>query len=160
MALTDSDIFSAICQINPGQSIETIMNQYEKAKRINIEIEKRLAAPVEEEKPEAVEEVVVMEAPVVEEQPPKKKYTRRQLKVKPQDAIKEGAIFCCICGEERQSLTAKHLAGHGITVAEYKELCGYSPKQPLMSLQHLANSHEVIAKAQQARMEKRAANNG
>lgn len=156
MALDDKDIFEAICKLNSGQPIEVIMAQYERAKRMNMDIERRAVAsaiPEPEQQPEQVVEV----AEVVEDvAPPKKKYTRRSLRVKPQDAITEDVIYCCICGEERQSLTAKHLATHDITVDEYKKLCGYPMEQPLMSGKRLAKSKEIIARAQQARLDKRA----
>lgn len=156
MALEDKDIFNAICNLNAGQPIDVIMAQYEKAKRMNMEIERRSMSLIEAEiqaAPEQVEEEVEIEEEML---PPKKKYTRRQLRVKPQDAITEDAIFCCICGEQRQSLTTKHLATHDITVEDYKKLCGYPADQPLMSGKRLAKSKEIIARAQQARLDKRA----
>lgn len=156
MALDDKDIFNAICNLNAGQPIDMIMAQYEKAKRMNMEIERR-SMSIDDPELEAAHEPASAEMEIVEEiLPPKKKYTRRQLRVKPQDAITEDAIFCCICGEERQSLTAKHLATHDITVEEYKKLCGYPSDQPLMSGRRLAKSKEIIARAQQARLDKRA----
>lgn len=156
MALEDKDIFEAICKLNPGQSIEVIMAQYEKAKRMNMEIERRsvaTCAPEPEPQPESVAEVTEAVEKVM---PPQKKYTRRKFRVKAQDAITNDVIYCCICGEERQSLTAKHLATHGITVDEYKKLCGYPLDQPLMSGKRLAKSKEIIARAQKARLDKRA----
>lgn len=160
MALDDKDIFNAICNLNAGQPIDVIMAQYEKAKRLNMEIERRTLTFNEPEQ-ETIVEPMEEEVEVVEEVlPPKKKYTRRQLRVKPQDAITEDAIFCCICGEERQSLTTKHLATHDITVEDYKKLCGYPANQPLMSGKRLAKSKEIIARAQQARLDKRASQQG
>lgn len=158
MSLDDRDIFAAIFEKFIDQPIEVVMSQYEKAKMLNIEIEKRVANTLAQENEPPVEELIVEEVEDIEPAPePKKKYTKRNLKVKPQDAITENAIFCCICGEERQSLTAKHLAGHDLTVPEYKKLCGYGPKTPLMSGKRLAKSREIISRAQQARMEKKAA---
>lgn len=154
MALEDRDIFAAICSRCSDQPIEFIMEQYEKAKRLNMDIEKRVGcSDTAETSPET--EAAAAE-PVEEIQPPKKKYTRRMLKVKPQDAITDESIFCCICGEQRQSLTQKHLACHDITVEDYKKLCGYPQNQPLMSNNRLARSKEIIARAQQARIDKRA----
>lgn len=160
MALEDKDIFMAICARGQDVPIERIMEEYEKAKKLNMDIEKRfddarhcVPEPAMPESAAVVEEINY-------EPQPKKKLNKRNLKVKPAEAIKDTAIFCCICGAERQSLTAKHIAGHGMTVAEYKSLCGYSPDQPLMSRQRLAKSQEIIARAQQARMAKRAENEG
>lgn len=160
MALDDKDIFQAICARYADQPFEFIMAQYEKAKLMNMEIERRtstMCMPESSPEPEQEEMPEVVEVAEVVEQPARKKYTRRQLRVKPQDAITEDVIYCCICGEERQSLTAKHLAQHGITVEDYKKLCGYPANQPLMSGRRLARSKEVIARAQQARMDKKAA---
>lgn len=155
MALEDKDIFAAICSRCSDQPIEFIMEQYEKAKRLNMDIEKRIGnGDTAENAPEC--DVAASETKE-EAAPPKKKYTRRMLKVKPQDSITDDAIFCCICGEERQSLTQKHLACHDISVEDYKKLCGYSPDQPLMSNRRLARSKEIIARAQQARIDKRRA---
>ncbi len=155
MALEDRDIFAAICSRCSDQPIEFIMEQYEKAKRINMDIEKRIDnGDTVEESPECA----LTAAEIIEKvESPKKKYTRRKLKVKPQDSITDDAIFCCICGEERQSLTQKHLACHDISVEDYKKLCGYSPDQPLMSNRRLARSREIIGRAQKARIDKRRA---
>lgn len=159
MPLEDKDIFQAVCSLYADKGIDVIMAEYAKAKKINSTIEKRdgLGANAEfnAPEPEIVETVEVIEPEPVE--PPKKRYTKRMLKVKPQDAITEDYIKCCICGEERQSLTAKHLANHEITVEDYKKLCGYPANLPLMSKKRLAKSKEIIARAQQARLDKRAA---
>lgn len=156
MALEDKDIFAAVCARYQDQPMDYIMEQYALAKKINMEIEKNLntvieAAPCECEQ----EEIEIVEEQVI---PPAKRYTKRNLKIKPQDAITDDSIFCCICGLERQNLTAKHIAAHGLSVAEYKKLCGYAPEQKLMSRRRLAKSREIINKAQQARLEKKAVN--
>lgn len=159
MALEDRDIFLGICNRSSDMSIEAIMAQYEKAKLLNMEIEKRIGQNLEEntEPAQEVKEVEIDEIPVCE--PPKKKYTRRSLKVKPQDSITDDLIYCCICGEGRQNLTSTHLNLHDITVEDYKKLCGYDANQPLMSNKRLARSREIIAMAQQRRLEKKAAHN-
>ncbi len=83
-------------------------------------------------------------------------YTKRDLKVKPKDAIKEDKITCCICGKEGQTITGRHLAHHnGITPEGYKKLCGYSADQPLMSAAHLASMKKNVMKAQEARKSKK-----
>lgn len=155
MALEDRDIFAAICSRCSDQPIEFIMEQYEKAKRLNMDIEKRLDNGNGSESTPECEAAAAEITEIVE--PPKKKYTRRMLKVKPQDAITDDAIFCCICGEARQSLTQKHLACHDISVQDYKTLCNYPQDKPLMSNKRLARSKEIIARAQQARIDKRRA---
>lgn len=158
MALEDRDIFKAIFDRNVGQPIEFIMAQYEKARLLNKEIEKHdmdEAAVV----CEAVEESAAIEEIPEDVPAPRKRITRRNFKVKPQDSITQDVIYCCICGEERQSLTAKHLANHDITVEEYKKLCGFPMNQPLMSGKRLEKSKEIIARAQQARLKKKALEN-
>lgn len=161
MSLEDRDIFLAICGRYTDQPIEFVMEQYEKAKRLNIGIEQRIGsainscqAPVEEEVVAIVEDIPEEPAPVQ-----KKHYTKRMLKVKPQDAITDDYIACCICGEKRQSLTVKHLGTHEISVEDYKKLCGYPASQALMSNKRLEKSREVIRRAQQQRLEKRKAMN-
>ena len=154
MALEDKDIFMAICNRYADHPIEFIMEQYEKAKRMNLLIEKKIgeisSAPlVEESAP-----VESAPAPAPQEELPRKKYTRRDLKVKPQNAITDEAVTCCLCGAKRQSLTATHLATHDITKEEYLKLCGYAPDQKLMSGKRLEKSKEIIGRAQKARLEK------
>lgn len=154
MALEDKDIFVAICNRYADHPIEFIMEQYEKAKRMNLLIEKKIG---ELASIPPVEEVVQIETEVVPETPeelPRKKYTRRDLKVKPQNAITDDAITCCLCGAKRQSLTSTHLATHDITKEEYRKLCGYGPDQKLMSGRRLEKSKEIIGRAQKARLEK------
>lgn len=160
MALEDRDIFTAICNRYPDKPMDFIMAEYEKSRNMNRQIELREAR--EEQNSQAAEAVAAFagDAPtvVVEEVvavPEKKRFNRRNFKVRPENAITEDVIYCCICGEPRQNLTVKHLAQHGFTVEEYKELCRYAPNQPLMSKKHLAHSREVVAKAQQARLEKK-----
>lgn len=137
MALADKDIFNAICEQNPGKPIEYIMKQYEIALRMNREIEKN--SDRENDANEIVQE--------------QKKYTRRGLKIKPRNSILEDVVYCCICGEPRQAITSRHLATHGITVEDYKKLCGFAPSQSLMSEKRLKKSREATAMARNARHE-------
>jgi predicted transcriptional regulator len=82
-------------------------------------------------------------------------YTRRSLKVKPQDAITKDAITCCICGKIMSSINARHLASHnGLTKEGYLKLCGYPADQALMSLNHLSKMKSQVLKAQKAREKK------
>lgn len=158
MALEDRDIFKAICERFTDQPIEFIMAQYAKAKRMNMEIERLLAWDVDADDDLEEEVEIDDEEPDEVAAPPKRRLNRRHFKVKPEDSITDEFIRCCICGEERQSLTSKHLAKHDVTVEDYKRACGFDPDKPLMSGKRLAKSKEVIARAQQARLEKRAAN--
>ncbi|MEG6501848.1 MULTISPECIES: MucR family transcriptional regulator [unclassified Desulfovibrio] len=155
MALEDKDLFNAIFNKYSDQPIEFIMEQYEKAKILNIAIEKRQQSqPVTTDAESATD--AMTEPSNAENVTPKKKYTKRDLVVKPQAAITDEHIKCCICGQERSILTSRHLAQHGITVDEYKTLCRYDAKQPLMSNNRIEHARVVIAKAQQARKAKKA----
>lgn len=156
MSLDDRDIFTAICNKFPDQPIEFIMAQYEKAKMMNIDIERRVGSAVPEIVAVEVEEPVEIEE-VVDEPAPKKKYTRKKMVVKPEDSITDTDIACCICGQRRQSLTRKHLDTHGISVEEYKKICGFPPDQALMSRKRYTKSLEIIKRAQKKRLEKKAA---
>ena len=90
------------------------------------------------------------------ERHPKEKYTRRNLVVKPEEAISEQEIACCICGKTFQNLTTKHIQSHDLTVEEYKKLCGYGPEQKLISSKLLNKLQANVLKAQQAREKKKA----
>jgi len=82
-------------------------------------------------------------------------YTKRNLKVKPEAAITDIAIACCICGQTFKTLTTRHLITHnGLTKEGYLKLCGYDPTTPLMSRQHYKNMVKTIAKAQNSRKAK------
>ena len=95
------------------------------------------------------------EETISEPSAPKKKYTRRNLVVKPEEAISEQEIACCICGKTFQNLTTKHIQSHDLTVEEYKKLCGYGPEQKLISSKLLNKLQANVLKAQQAREKKR-----
>lgn len=153
MALEDKDIFNAICNRYKDQPMDFIMEQYALARKINMEIEKQAAQynEVAESRPVTETEPIQEDTPA----PAPKRYTKRNLVIKPQEAITDDSIVCCICGLERQNLTSKHLAAHGLTIEEYKKLCGYGPDQKLMSRRRLAKSREIIGIAQQARMDKK-----
>ena len=68
-------------------------------------------------------------------------------------------LLCCLCGKAACSLTSRHLANHGINVEEYKYLCGYPSEQKLMSRNFEAKMRRNVQRAQQARKEKRRAEN-
>ena len=151
MALEDKDIFNAIFNKYSDQPIEFIMEQYEKAKILNMAIERRINAQAEQ--PVKVEE---------EKKPapaPKKIFTKADLVFNPAEAITDNTITCCLCGKAACSLTSRHLANHGINVEEYKYLCGYPSEQKLMSRNFEAKMRRNVQRAQQARKEKRRAEN-
>ena len=90
---------------------------------------------------------------------PKKIFTKADLVFNPAEAITDNTITCCLCGKAACSLTSRHLANHGINVEEYKYLCGYPSEQKLMSRNFEAKMRRNVQRAQQARKEKRRAEN-
>lgn len=85
-------------------------------------------------------------------------YTKRNLVVKPEEAITDDHISCCICGRKMKNLNAKHLASHDIDMDSYKKLCGYVPDTNLISASLLMQLQENVLKAQQGREAKAKAN--
>ena len=160
MALDDKDIFAAIFAKHSNQPIEYVMAEYEKAKRLNMEIEKRLmeqAEPVAPVTPVAAPVKQVALIPEIEKKPvpQKKQYTQADLKFAPATAITDKSITCCLCGKQALTLTARHLAHHEISVEDYKKLCGYEPTQKLMAREYLAKMTDNAKRAQEARAAKR-----
>ncbi len=139
MSLQEKDIFNAVFNRFDDKPIEFVMEQYEKVLRINREIETRLLTKNEEEQPEV-------------KKSNKEKFNRSTLLIKPEEAIQDDYIACCICGVKKERLQAGHFAKHGITSEEYKEICGYDKKQPLMSNKSVEKSRKIMKKAQEARM--------
>lgn len=126
---TYKDIFNSIFSRNIGPHIEVVMQEYEKTKMLDDEFERRLCC--QNFNIESVEQVVQeISVPVV---PTKKKYIWRMLKVKPEEAIGEDFIKCCICGQEGDAITSAHLKKYDMTVEEYKKLCLYPREQALIS---------------------------
>lgn len=166
MALEDKDIFNAIFQKHSDQPIEFIMEQYEKAKLLNMAIERRLnqqpaQAGTEADSAADVASPAAEAQTVVEEKQPapvkKKVFSKQDLVCDPAGAITDNTITCCLCGKAACSLTSRHLASHGINVEEYKYLCGYPSEQKLMSKNFEAKMRRNVQRAQQARREKRLA---
>lgn len=93
--------------------------------------------------------------PEAEAPAPKKKYMKRSLVVKPEEALGEDQVPCCLCGRGFQNLTAHHLLSHDLTVEEYKKLCGYAPDQKLISHNLLERLQENVQKVQRSREKKR-----
>lgn len=149
--ISDADLLKLVMDRFPEQPSTFIIEQFVALKAGLIQANNKLAGEG------VVEPTIVDERPVVEntvsEEPvaPKKKYSRRSLVVKPEEAITGEHITCCICGKKFQNLTTKHIASHGINVEEYKKLCGYSPEQRLLSSMLLKKLQENVQKAQGAR---------
>ena len=61
-------------------------------------------------------------------------YTQADLKFNPVNALQGDKATCCLCGKQFDIITKPHLReSHGITPEEYRNLCGYSPTQRLMT---------------------------
>lgn len=159
MPLEDKDIFKAIFDRYCDQPIEFIMAQYEKAKLLNRDIERRLSSPDAAAMPEAAQ--LPAAAPAAEAAPAPevtpvpvpepKRPTKKDLVADPKKAISEDSIVCCLCGESFNTLTARHLKNHHISVEEYKYICGYPSTQKLMSFNLAATMARNVQKAQAAR---------
>lgn len=78
------------------------------------------------------------------------------MKCDPAEAITDMSVTCCLCGKQSLTLTDRHLAHHGITVEEYKKLCGYSEQQKLIVHNLLAQLTTNARRAQAVRAAKRA----
>ena len=158
MALEDKDLFEAIFKKYGNQSIDFVMEQYEKAKLLNMAIEKRILEqnkfiiPVrtvdnlsQEQKVHANQEAILQ----------KKSYSKEDFVCVPENAIQDTCITCCLCGKQALSLTSRHLSTHGISPDEYKFLCGYDQNQKLMARNYLVKRQANALRAQEARATKK-----
>jgi predicted transcriptional regulator len=149
------DLMTAIIESNPGINIEDAWKMYRELLTRVYALNSQLKLGEQDSLPEAAcAEKGSEDAKTVKESLTKG-YTKRSLKVKPQDAIKKDSIACCICGKSMTSINARHLASHnGLTKEGYLKLCGYPADQVLMSLNHLSKMKTQVKKAQKARAQK------
>ena len=154
--ISDTELLKLVMERYPEQPTAFILEQFTVLKAGLIQANNKLAAmdmdeivcePVNAEEPLAETE----EAPAAA---PKKKFTKRSLVIRPEEAIGENLVQCCLCGRTFQNLTAKHLLSHGISVEDYKKLCGYTPEQKLISQNLLIKLQENVQKAQRSREQK------
>lgn len=144
--ITDAELLKMVMERFPEADTNGIVEQFSLLKAGVLQANAKLAAS------EAGQENTEGQGiPPVEPSASKKRYTRRSLVAKPEEAIGEEHVQCCLCGKAFQNLTAKHLGAHGLTVEEYKKLCGYAPDQSLVSPKLRATLQENVRKAQQAR---------
>ncbi len=158
MMISDAELLKLVMDRYPEQPVPFLIEQFTLMKAGLIQANNKLAGMDSEALSESLccEEEVQKEKNISEPSAPKKKYTRRNLVVKPEEAISEQEIACCICGKTFQNLTTKHIQSHDLTVEEYKKLCGYSPEQKLISSKLLNKLQANVLKAQQAREKKKA----
>ena len=158
MMISDAELLKLVMDRYPEQPVPFLIEQFTLMKAGLIQANNKLAGMDSEALSESLccEEEVQKEKNDSEPSAPKKKYTRRNLVVKPEEAISEQEIVCCICGKTFQNLTTKHIQSHDLTVEEYKKLCGYGPEQKLISSKLLNKLQANVLKAQQAREKKKA----
>jgi predicted transcriptional regulator len=146
------ELITAIIASNPSINIDDAWKMYRdlvtRAHALNTKLKVGEAVAL----PESVSQEKGAEAPKPEKESLAIGYSRRSLKVKPQDAIQKDSVFCCICGKSMHSINARHLSAHnGLTREGYLKLCGYPANQVLMSLNHLKKMQAQVTKAQKAR---------
>ena len=155
--ISDAELLKLVMERYPEQPTPFIIEQFTVLKAGLIQANNKLAAMDMEE---PVCEQVIIEEPMPEaaeaapSAAPKKKFTKRSLVVRPEEAIGDDVVQCCLCGRGFQNLTAKHLLSHGISVDEYKKLCGYVPEQKLICKNLLEKLQEHVQKAQRSREQK------
>ena len=151
---SDAELLKLVMDRYPEQPTSFVIDQFAALKAGLIQANNKLAMMGMEEL--AAEQSLAADenAPEAEAPAPKKKYTKRSLVVKPEEAIGEDQVLCCLCGRAFQNLTAKHLLSHDMTVEEYKKLCGYTPDQKLISHNLLERLQENVQKAQRSREQK------
>lgn len=147
--LTEAELFGLAQNLPQGKSLLDICREVSEAQRYLIsqrrEIEALLNAPEPVAAPKEADANSLPPRSLEELQ------AAYRLTVDPKSAIQEEKIVCCICGKEVQSLTSRHLRTHGLSVEEYKLLCGYAPNTALMSAQRYQNAQHAISAAQGAR---------
>ena len=149
------ELLTAIIQSNPGINVEDAWKIYRELITRVYALDSQLKIGEPGSLSELAGEGQATEDIKTVKEPLTKDYTKRSLKVKPQDAIKKDSITCCLCGKSMTSINARHLASHnGLTKEGYLKLCGYPADQALMSLNHLAKMKIQVKKAQKAREKK------
>ena len=155
--ISDAELLKLVMERYPEQPTPFIIEQFTVLKAGLIQANNKLAA-MDMEEPGC--EQVIIEEPMPEaaeaapSAAPKKKFTKRSLVVRPEEAIGDDVVQCCLCGRGFQNLTAKHLLSHGISVDEYKKLCGYVPEQKLICKNLLEKLQENVHKALRSRDQK------
>lgn len=154
--ISDTELLKLVMDRYPEQPLSFLIDQFTVMKAGLIQANNRLAGLEYEGCGETIclGEESTKDESLAETLMPKKKYTKRNLVVKPEDAISEEGITCCLCGKSFQNLTAKHIESHDLSVEEYKKLCGYPPDQKLISSKLLHKLQSNVLKAQKAREKK------
>ena len=153
--MEELELMTAIIESNPGINVEDAWKMYrELVTRVHA-LNSQLKIGDPESLPDSGSDGQAPESSKTVKVSLTRGFTRRSLKVKPQDAIKKDSITCCICGKSMSSINARHLASHnGLTKEGYLKLCDYPANQILMSLNHLTKMQNQVRKAQKAREKK------
>lgn len=159
--INDSELLKLIMERYPEQPFNFILKQFIIFKAGLIEANGKLA---ERDKAEDIAESAkieitqdaVSETETDMPQAPKKKYMKRNLVAKPEEAIGKEFVECCLCGRKVQSLTARHLLSHGISMDmdEYKKLCGYAPDRKLICGNFMEKLQKNVLRAYNSRKKK------
>lgn len=157
--IKDSELLKLVMEKYPEQPFDFILEQFTIFKAGLIEANGKLTERdkaeniVESAKIEVTQDTV-SEAETDMPPAPRKKYTRRNLVAKPEEAIGKEFVECCLCGRKVQNLTARHLLSHGISMDEYKKLCGYAPDQKLICGNFMEKLQKNVLRAYNSRKKK------
>ena len=159
MPISDEVLLQMMFKQHEGQPIEFIMDEYGKAKRLYLEIEQGLAQGAAVQTIDVTDTKEGKKLPIGDEKnkEPGKRFTKRNLKCDPKEAIKPESITCCLCDRPFKVLNSRHLKSHGISVEDYKKLCGYPENQLLMSKQEAKKAEKRGKELAKARADKLAA---
>ncbi|WP_279086330.1 MucR family transcriptional regulator [Bilophila wadsworthia] len=141
--ISDGELFKLLINKYPKEPIPFIVEQFMIFKFCLIQAEKKIdSLSIEKATQQPIR---------LEDQAQKNKKYQYHLVMNPERAINVDIVQCCLCGRKFQSLTANHLLSHGISVDEYKKLCGYAPTQKLICGNLLKKLRENAQKARRTR---------
>ena len=124
--MSEVDILRVILEANPGLSIDDALKLTDKA----IKSLSKTKADIAKGNTEASDDVV---SPIDNKQQ-KHQYTQADFKFNPMQALQGDKATCVLCGKKFDVISKTHLwVSHGITPDQYRNLCGYSPTQNLMT---------------------------
>ncbi|MCG4633307.1 MucR family transcriptional regulator [Bilophila wadsworthia] len=144
--ISDGELFKLLINKYPKEPIHFIVERFMIFKFCLIQADKKMdSLSIEKATQQPIR---------LEDQAQKNKKYQYHLVMNPEKAINVDIVQCCLCGRKFQSLTANHLLSHGISVDEYKKLCGYAPTQKLICGNLLKKLRENAQKARRAREKK------
>ncbi|WP_428560415.1 MAG: MucR family transcriptional regulator [Solidesulfovibrio sp. DCME] len=124
--MSEVAILKVILEANPGLSIDDALKLTDKA----IKSLSKTKADIAKGNTGASDDVV---SPTDNKQQ-KHQYTQADFKFNPMQALQGDKATCVLCGKKFDVISKTHLwVSHGITPEEYRNLCGYSPTQRLMT---------------------------